>query len=282
MNPPELSAPEGNGRQGPLKIGIVGLGAIGRAICRAVEGGRLQVEIAAVSSRDRRKAEAFLSSLRNPPPWTPFAELIARSDLVVEAAGGPVVPSLAGAVFDAGKDLLVISAGALLDRGDLLERARREGRRVYVPTGALAGLDGVRSAMAGRVDRVVMTTRKPPRGLAGAPYLAENGISVEGLREPKVVFEGRALDACRGFPENVNVCAGLCLAGVGPERTRIRIVADPGIDRNMHEFEVEGEAGRFTVRIENIPSENPRTGRLTALSIIATLRQITGHLRVGT
>ncbi|MFQ5693464.1 MAG: aspartate dehydrogenase domain-containing protein, partial [Nitrospinota bacterium] len=173
------------------------------------------------------------------------------------AAGGGIVPSLAEAVFGAGKDLMVISVGALLGRRDLLETARREGRRLYVPTGALAGLDGVKSAAAGRVDRVTMTTRKPPRGLAGAPHLVENGISVEGLTEPKVVFEGCALEACRGFPENVNVCAGLSLAGIGPERTRIRIVADPGIERNVHDIEVEGEAGRFTVHVENIPTENP-------------------------
>ncbi|MEE8111053.1 MAG: aspartate dehydrogenase [bacterium] len=268
-----------------LKIGIVGLGAIGRAICRAVEEGKLNVKVAAVTSRDRRKAEGFLSALggSSPPvPWTTLDKLIGLSDLVVEAAGGPIVPSLAEAVFDAGKDLMVISTGGLLNRMDLLERARREGRRVYVPTGALAGLDGVKSAMAGRVDRVVMTTRKPPRGLAGAPHLVENGISVEGLTGPKVVFEGCALEACRGFPENVNVCAGLSLAGVGPERTQIRIIADPGIERNMHDIEVEGEAGRFAVHVENVPTENPKTGRLTAMSIIANLREIAGHLRVGT
>jgi aspartate dehydrogenase len=258
------------------------LGAIGRAICRAVQSGDLLVEIAAVNSRDREKAEPFLASLANPPPWVSLDELIQRSDLVVEAAGGAVVPSLAEAVFTAQKDLVVISVGALLGRMDLLERARREGRRLYVPTGALAGLDGVKSAMAGRVDRVAMTTRKPPRGLVGAPHLKENEITLEGLTEPMVVFEGRALEACRGFPENVNVCAGLSLAGVGPERTQIRIIADPGIDRNMHDIEVEGEAGRITIHIENIPTENPKTGRLTAMSIIASLKEIAGHLRVGT
>ncbi|MFQ5914869.1 MAG: aspartate dehydrogenase [Nitrospinota bacterium] len=265
-----------------LTIGIVGLGAIGRAICLAVEAGMLRAKIAAVISRDGRKAQGFLSTLRDAPRWGPLDELIDLSDLVVEAAGAHIVPALAEAVFDAGKDLMVISVGALLDRGDLLERARREGRRMYVPTGALAGLDGVKSAAAGRVDRVVMTTRKPPRALSGAPHLVENGISVEGLAEPKVVFEGCALEACRGFPENLNVCAGLSLAGLGPERTEIRIVADPRIERNLHDIELEGEAGRFTVHIENIPTENPRTGRLTAMSIIASLREIVGHLRVGT
>ncbi len=272
-----------------LNLGIVGLGAIGRTVCRAVVageaegGGELRARVAAVTSRDRAKAEDFLRALGgSPPPWMPLEDLIARSDLIVEAAGGPVVPSLAEAVFDAGKDLMVISVGAFLSRPDLVERARREGRRLYIPTGALAGLDGVKAAMAGRVDRVVMTTRKPPRGLAGAPHLVRNNISLDGLREPKVVFEGSALEALRGFPENVNVCAGLSLAGIGPEKTRIRVIADPGIERNMHTYEVVGEAGRMTVQIENIPTENPKTGRLTAMAIIAGLREIADSLHVGT
>ncbi len=265
-----------------LRIGIIGLGAIGRAICRAVDSSDLRLRVAAVTSRDRTKAEDFLKSLKAPPPWTSLDELIGASDLIVEAAGGQVVSSLAETVFDAGKDLLVISVGALLQRLDLVERARREGHRLYIPTGAIVGLDGVKSAMAGRVDRVVMTTRKPPRGLAGAPYLVDNGISVEGLTESKVVFEGNALEAAKGFPENVNVCAGLSLAGAGPEKTQMRIVADPSLDRNMHRFEVEGEAGRFEIQIENIPTENPKTGKLTAMSILATLKAIIAPLSVGT
>lgn len=265
-----------------LRIGIIGVGTIGRAICRTVDSGDLLLRVAAVTSRDRTKAEDFLKSLKVPPPWTSLDELIGSSDLIVEAAGGSVVPSLAEAVFDTGKDLLIISVGALLQRLDLVERARREGRRLYIPTGAIVGLDGVKSAMAGRVDRVVMTTRKPPRGLAGAPYLVDSGISVEGLTEPKVVFEGNALEAAKGFPENVNVCAGLSLAGVGPEKTQMRIVADPSLERNMHRFEVEGEAGRFEIEIENIPTENPKTGKLTAMSILATLKAIIAPLSVGT
>ena len=200
----------------------------------------------------------------------------------MEATGGDGVPGLVESVFNEGKGLLVISVGALLQRLDLVERARHEGRKLYIPTGAIVGLDGVKSAMSGRVDRVIMTTRKPPRGLIGAPYLVENDISVSGLDEPKVVFEGNALEAARGFPENVNVCAGLSLAGVGPEKTLMRIIADPALVRNTHRFEVEGEAGRFEIQIENNPTENPKTGKLTAMSIVATLKGIINPLSVGT
>jgi aspartate dehydrogenase len=127
-----------------------------------------------------------------------------------------------------------------------------------------------------------MTSRKPPRGLAGAPYLAAHGIDLAGLAAAQVVFEGSAREACRGFPANVNVSAAVSLAGIGADRTRVRIVADPAIDRNMHEVEVTGEFGRFSVQIENVPTVNPRTGLLTVLSVVAALRKLTAPLRVGT
>jgi aspartate dehydrogenase len=127
-----------------------------------------------------------------------------------------------------------------------------------------------------------MITRKPPRGLVGAPYLDANGISVEGLNEPKLVFSGTAREAAAGFPANVNVAAALALAGIGPDRTVAEIWADPSVDRNCHTVEVDSDSARFTVSIENIPSDNPRTGRITALSVLAALRKLRSPLRVGT
>jgi aspartate dehydrogenase len=127
-----------------------------------------------------------------------------------------------------------------------------------------------------------MTTRKPPQGLAGAPYLVAHGISVEGLSAPKRVFSGTAREAAAGFPANVNVAAALSLAGIGPDRTVIEIWADPGVSRNCHSIEVDSDSARFTLAIENVPSENPRTGRITALSVLAALRKLHAPLRVGT
>jgi aspartate dehydrogenase len=127
-----------------------------------------------------------------------------------------------------------------------------------------------------------MITRKPPRGLLGAPYLDANGISVEGLNGPKLVFSGTARDAAAGFPANVNVAAALSLAGIGPDRTVIEIWADPSLDRNCHTVEVDSDSARFTLAIENIPSENPRTGRITALSVLAALRKLKTPMRIGT
>jgi len=116
----------------------------------------------------------------------------------------------------------------------------------------------------------------------GAPYLVENGISLEGLNEPRLVFSGTARDAAAGFPANVNVAAALALAGIGPDRTIAEIWADPLIERNCHTVEVDSDSARFTLSIENIPSDNPRTGRITALSVLATLRKLHSPLRIGT
>jgi aspartate dehydrogenase len=266
---------------GLKSIGVVGCGAIGRALLRAAEAGRLSVRIAGVTSRTENSAREFLQTFKSPPPYLTLRELISASELIIEAAGGAIVPSLAEAVFAARKDLMVISVGALLDHPELMEIARRTGCRLYVPSGAIAGLDGIKSACAGEIDRVTMTTRKPPNGLEGAPYLVEHGISLANIREEKEVFSGTAREACKGFPANVNVSAAVSLAGVGPDRTRIRILAVPGLERNCHDIEVEGEFGRLHVRIENVPSENPKTGKLTALSIIRAVQDVVDPVRIG-
>ena len=177
---------------------------------------------------------------------------------------------------------MVLSCGALLDNFDLVELARRNGGRVMVPTGALLGLDAVQAAAQGEVARIHMVTRKPPNGLDGAPYLLAHGISVADLAEAKRVFAGTAREAAKGFPANVNVAAALALAGIGPDRTTIEIWADPAVTRNTHRIEVEADSVRLAMQIENVPSENPKTGRLTPLSVIALLRKLASPLAIGT
>ncbi|OGQ78872.1 MAG: hypothetical protein A3F90_09230 [Deltaproteobacteria bacterium RIFCSPLOWO2_12_FULL_60_19] len=263
-------------------IGIVGCGAIGRALLKAADAGKLAVSVAGVTSRTEKGAREFLATLGNPPPYLDRAQLIARSDLVIEAAGGSIVPDLAREVFAAGKELMIISVGALLDHPEIMAKARGQGRRLFIPSGAIAGLDGIKGACVGQVSHVTITTRKPPEGLEGAPYLVERVISLIGLKEEREVFSGTAREACRGFPANVNVTAAVSLAGIGPDRTRVRILAVPGLKRNCHEVEAEGEFGRLVVRIENVPSENPRTGKLTALSIIRSIQDAGDSVRIGT
>ena len=154
---------------------------------------------------------------------------------------------------------------------------------MIVPTGALLGLDAVRAAAEGGIDSVTMVTRKPPSGLAGAPHLERNQIDVSNLVEPLLVFEGSARDGAIGFPANVNVAAALSLAGIGADKTRLQVWADPGVTRNTHTIVVDAPTVRFEMKIENVPSvENPRTGMLTPLSVLATLRGLVSTLKVGT
>ncbi|MBI4540079.1 MAG: aspartate dehydrogenase [Gemmatimonadetes bacterium] len=270
------------GRPVRPSIGIVGCGTLGRAILEAVDSGRLAVPIVGVTDLDEAKARAYLSGLRQAPPYLDLGSLIASADLVVETAGADVVPELARRVFGAGKDLLVISVGALLDHPELFDEARSRNCRLFLPSGAIAGVDGVKSACVGHVDRVTLTTRKPPAALEGAPYLRERGITLHGLTEEREIFCGSVREACRGFPASVNVSATVSLAGVGPERTTIRIVAVPGLERNTHVIEAEGDFGSLRIEVSNRPTENPRTGRLTALSIIRTLGELGDVVRIGT
>lgn len=265
-----------------LTVGIGGLGAIGLHLARALDAGVEGLRLTAVAARDRAKAEANLAGFRSPPAVVGLSELADRADIVVEAAPAAVFEEVATAAIARGRIFVPSSVGALLPRMHLIEEARRTGARIVVPTGALLGLDAVRAAAEGEVESVTIETRKPPRGLAGAPYLVENRVELEGLTEARCVFRGNAFDAARGFPANVNVAAALGLAGIGPQRTMVEIWADPGVTRNTHTIRVEAAAARLTMTIENVPSEeNPRTGKITPLSILACLRGLTSTLKVG-
>ena len=267
-----------------MKIGIVGCGTIGRKVASELDKGAVPgVTLAALSSRSMDRAHEFAETLKTPPPVEPLADLVPLSDLVIEAAGAEAVDAVAKATLQGGKDLMVLSCGALLDRDDLVDLARERGASIYVPSGAIIGLDGVLSAAAGRIDSVTMVTRKPPDSLKGAPGVAASGVDLDALTEATVVFEGPAREAYPLFPANVNVSVALSMAGVGADRTTLRILADPAVTRNTHSVVVEGEFGRLEIKIENVPSQgNPRTGVLTALSVLATLRKLAAPLKVGT
>ena len=265
-----------------LTVGIAGLGAIGLHLARALDQGVEGLALHSVAARDHAKAAANLAGFRKPPAIVSLAEL-AEADIVVEAAPSSVFEAVATAAIARGRIFVPSSVGALLPRMHLVEEARRTGARIVVPTGALLGLDAVRAAAEGDVASVTIETRKPPRGLVGAPYLEQHGIDVLAVKdEKKLVFKGNAYDAAQGFPANVNVAAALALAGIGPQRTTIEIWADPHVTRNTHTIRVDAAAARLTMTIENVPSEeNPRTGKITPLSILACLRGLTSTLKVG-
>ena len=264
------------------RVAIGGLGAIGRVLARKLADGIPGLALACAAVRDRSKATAWLDAERITCPLVEPEAFPAHADLAIECAPASVLERICTPMLEAGKRVMVLSAGALLPRPQLAELAKARGGQIIVPTGALLGLDAVTAAAEGRIHSVRMITRKPPRALVGAPYLEANGISVEGLNEPKRVFSGTAREGAAGFPANVNVAAALSLAGIGPDRTVMEIWADPALDCNCHTIEVDSDSARFTLSIENVPSENPKTGRITALSVLAALRKLNAPLRVGT
>jgi aspartate dehydrogenase len=266
----------------PLRIGLAGLGAVGLDVAKRLIAGVPGLTLTAVAVRDVEKARRALPEVGDTIPVRKATALADDCDVVVECLPPALFREVAISAIDKGRIFMPLSVAQLLENGDLIERARQNGARILVPTGALIGLDAVRAAAEGTIHSVKMVTRKPPAGLEGAPYLREHGISVSNLQGPLKVFDGNAREGARGFPTNVNVAAALSLAGVGPDRTRLEIWADPAVTRNTHTISVDADTARFTMTIENIPSENPRTGKSVAPSTIAALRGLVSELKVGT
>jgi aspartate dehydrogenase len=267
-----------------IKVGIVGCGTIGSEIARACQT-RLDnsVELAGICDLVEEKAALLRSSLKEKTPVLKLDDLLKHSDLIVESAGAKISADILRRAIEDKKDVLIMSIGGLLGNESLLDAAKRSGIRVYLPSGALCGIDGLKSASIGKIDSVTLTTRKPPKGLAGAPYITKNNIDLSSIKEETVIFEGTANDAVKGFPQNVNVAAILSLAGLGAANTRVRIVTSPDYTKNIHEVEIKGESGTITTRTENLPSKvNPKTSQLAVFSAIATLEGIVNSVRMGT
>jgi aspartate dehydrogenase len=269
-------------RPADVRVAVVGLGAIGIRVVEALDDGIDGLVLAAVSVQNPSKHQARLAGLKKPPAMLPIEALSEVADLVIECAPSKLLKSIVAPFVKSGKTAVVLSVGALLEHDDLIELAKQNGGQIVVPTGALIGLDAVTAAAVGEIQSVRMITRKPVRGLAGAPYIVDNNIDIERITEPLKIFDGTAREAAKGFPANLNVAVALSLAGIGPDRTRLEIWADPALTRNVHRVEVESDSARFSMSIENVPSENPRTGLITALSVIAWLRKLRAPLRVGT
>ncbi len=268
----------------PIKIGLVGCGAIGFEIASAIDRGDINADLVAVFDRNPKNISRLIDVMKKRPLVVGLDELVDLSDIVVEAASQAAVPQVSEAVLKRGKDLMIMSVGALMDR-DLYMRicslAESNGCMVYIPSGAITGLDGLKSASIGRLRKVILTSTKPPAGLEGAPYVVEKNMDLRSFKEPTLIYEGPASEAVKAFPANVNVAATLSLT-YGQDAW-VRIVVDPKAEVNVHEILAEGDFGRMITRVENVPSpRNPRTSYLAALSAIATLKNATLNVRIGT
>ena len=262
----------------PIRVAIAGLGEIGKSLATRLAAGVVPgVVLCAVSANNLNNARSFTATLAHAVNVLPIEALEAEADVVVECAPAALLPDIIGPFLLAQKSAIVLSVGALLFHPQLITLAKETGGVILVPTGALIGLDAMIAAAEGTIHSVRMVTRKPPAGLAGAPHLLEHHISVEGLTTPLKVFSGNAREAAKGFPANLNVVVALALAGVGPEKTLLEIWADP-----TDTITVDSDSAKFTMTMENIPSKNPKTGRIVAQSVVAMLRKMTSTLRVGT
>lgn len=273
-----------------LGVGLIGCGAIGTIIAKAIDKGRVgEVELLTVYDIIREHAEELAEKLlKKPIISTSSDELIERTDiqLVIEAASQEAVRQYALKVLEEGKDFMVMSTGALVD-DDFLKQvlgvAKERERKIYIPSGAIVGLDNVKSAAMGEIYEATLTTRKPPPSFEGAPFIEERKIDLLTVKQPMLLYEGTAREAVNLFPSNINVAASLSLAGVGADKTRVKIIADPTIKNIIHEVHVRGEFGEFETRTINKPfPENPKTSFIAALSAIATLKKIAGNIIVGT
>jgi len=212
----------------------------------------------------------------------PLAELAQHADIIVEGLPPALYFDLAEPVIEAGKVFVSVTVTRLLERPELIERARETGAKIIVPTGALAAFDAVRAASYGTIHSLVMATRKPPKGLVKAPFVVEQGIDLSDLKEPMCLYKGTVRDAAAKFPANVNVAVALSLAGPGPDNTSYEIWADPAVDRNTHSVTLDSDSTHLEFTIAGVPTEeNPATGKLTPLAVMATLDAMVQPLKIG-
>lgn len=274
-----------------MNVGIIGCGAIGANLARAIIDGKAgDVKLVAICDIDKSRVQRLNKQLGLSDLFLTIEpyEIIGRDNVefVIEAASQETVEAFAENVLKAGKDMLIMSVGALRNK-ELLTRldnlAREKKVKIYLPSGAICGLDGVKAASVEGITSAEITTTKHPRGLEGAPYLVENNIDIRGLAQPKVVFQGTAKEAAGGFPKNINVAVALSLAGIGVDSTMVKIIADPKATRTRHEIKVVGDFGELTTTVKNIVHpQNPKTSYLAALSAIRTLRKLTEPIQIGT
>jgi aspartate dehydrogenase len=268
-----------------IKIGIIGCGAIGFEIAKTIDREfKSQAILVAISDIDKDKTGVLKKGLKTKPEILQIDALIRRSDLVIESACTKIAFDIAKRAVLAKRDVMVMSVGGIIKNYTaLFNLARKNNRRVYLPSGAICGLDGVKAASIGKIYKAELTTRKPPAGLSGAPFIQRNNIDLSGITSETVIFEGSALEAIEGFPANINVSCVLSIAGIGPKETKVRIITSPEYKKNTHEILIEGEFGKLVARTENVPSPgNPKTSYLAILSAIATLRQILDTIKIGT
>ncbi len=270
------------------KVGLLGCGTIGSQLAIAVDKGKVEnASIVSLFDMDKSNMHALRSRLLNvPDSYSDFNEFISTNiDIVVEAASQDAIKRFGKEILQAGKDMIIMSVGALADEAflcEMLNIASKVKCKIYIPTGAIAGIDALRS-VKDLLESVTLTTTKNPKALAGAPFFETSKLKAESIKEKLTVYEGSSSEVVKVFPANVNVAAVLSLAGVGFDKTKVRIVADPMATTNQHEIVATGSFGEIRINVNNVPSPaNPKTSFLAVLSAIECLRSVcTDRMRIG-
>jgi len=267
-----------------IKVGIIGCGTIGTEIALACRKDfKSKTEVVCLSDKDSTRVEILKRRLGNKPRSCGIDELIAKSDLVIEAATSAIVKTVVSECLKKRKDAMIMSVGGLFGQRAFMRSIEFSRSRVYLPSGAICGLDGIKAASLASIHSIRLTTRKPPASLKGAPYIIEKKIDLNDIKEETVIFEGTAGEAVKAFPQNINVASLLGLASGRERIVHVRIITSPLFTTNIHEVEVESDCGTILTKTENVPSKhNPKTSRLAVLSAIATLRGIVSRVRIGT
>lgn len=272
-------------KTGKLKIGIVGCGAIGSRLAKSiVENFSDKAELSGLYDMDLEKAYSLASELKKKNIVAlSLEDLIKKCSFVIEAASAKISKSVAKLSIESGRDIMIMSVGGMLEAEDIFDLAREMKRNIYFPSGAICGLDAVKAAALSKIDKITLTTRKPPAGLIGNPYLLKSNINLDRIQGETVVFEGSVDMAVKLFPQNINVAATLSLASGCKDKILVKIITSPEYTKNSHEILVEGDFGKIQSISENIPcADNPKTSFLAVLSAIATLKRILEVIKIGT
>lgn len=267
-----------------IRVGIVGVGTIGSELARAcVTTFKDEVRLVGISDLDQTKEQKLRKALDVKRRYS-LGQLIKQCDLIIEAASAGSAYSIAKQALSCGKDVMLMSAGGIVGKEKAIYRLAANHRCcVYFPSGAISGLDGLKSAHIGKITKVELTTTKPPISFQNAPHVVKKKIDLNTINEHTLLFDGPVERAIVGFPQNINVSATLSMAGLGPKKTRVKIYATPGLKFHVHEVVVEGEFGSIYTRTQNLPSKkNPKTSHLAILSAVATLERILGNVKLGT
>lgn len=273
--------------QKKVRVAALGAGTIARLVLEHSRNGNLpEIEFVALSGRNAASRGATLAREFGLPYVVGGAGLLAyKPDVILEAASHEAVRQHLVPFLKKGIGVIVLSSGALTDdrlRRDAENAAQDSGALLYVPSGGIGGLDALKAACAAGVDQVSIEVAKPPAAWKGIPYVDALRLELDKLERPHTLFEGTAREGVPHFPQNVNIAAVLSLAGVGPDQTRLKVVADPSLTSNTHTIRVSGRTGRFTVVLENVPMpDNPKTSWLACCSALSALRSIAGRVRYG-